>query len=219
MPKHKPIYFADPKISDEVKDRVREFVAKHPIASSTIKALLATAILGGVLTIAAVAPGIVAFAGKGLAMAKKNKQERYQNLWARFHALKKRNVFECVGESPNGGLIYRFTESGRDLTKKLLLETLEIKSSSKWDKKWHVVVFDIPEKYKKARYALWSQLKNLGFYQLQRSVWVHPFPCEHEIKFLCDIFNIHPFVEVFTTEDLNNGKILYHFKSILRKTV
>ncbi|OGF64153.1 hypothetical protein A2661_00195 [Candidatus Giovannonibacteria bacterium RIFCSPHIGHO2_01_FULL_45_24] len=217
MPKHKPIYFADPKISDEIKDRVKEFVAKHPIASSTIKALFATAILGGVLTVAVVAPGIAAIAGKGLARAKKDKQERYQKLWARFHALKKRNVFECVGESKDGGLVYRFTDKGRALTKTLLLETLEIKSPAKWDKKWRVVIFDIPEKFKKSRYALWNQLKNLGFYPLQRSVWVHPFPCEHEIKFLCDIFNIHPFVEIFTTNDLKSGKVLYYFKDILRK--
>ena len=217
MPKHKPIYFSNPKISNELKNRVRNFISKHPIASSTLKAVLAMAILGSTLTIAAVVPGILVVSGQSIARAKKNKQERYQKLWARFHALKKRNVFECVGESPDGGLIYRFTESGRDMTKKLLLETLEIKPPAKWDKRWRVVVFDIPEKFKKARYALWSQLKILGFYQLQKSVWVHPFSCEHEIEFLCDIFNIRPFIEIFTTDDLNNGKVLYYFKNILRK--
>lgn len=217
MPKHKPIYFSDPKISSEIKDRVKVFISKHPIASSTLKAVLAVAVLGGVLTLTAAVPGAAMLIGKGIVRAKKDKKERYQKLWARFHALRKRNVFECVGEAPDGGLIYRFTESGRDLTKKLLLETLEIKPPTKWDKRWRVVVFDIPEKFKKARYALWSQLKSLGFYQLQKSVWVHPFSCEHEIGFLCDIFNIQPFVEVFTTDDLNNGKVLYHFKNILRK--
>lgn len=219
MPKHRPIHFADPKISSELKECVKKFTAKHPVASSTIKAVLAIAILGGAITVAAAAPGIVALAGKGLASTKKEKTERYRKLWASFHTLKKRNTFECIGESLDGGLIYKFTEDGRKLTKELLLETLEIKSPAKWDKKWRVVIFDIPEKFKKARYALWSQLRNLGFYPLQRSVWVHPFPCEHEIKFLCDIFNIHPFVEVFTTSDLNNGKVMYHFKEILRKCV
>lgn len=217
MPKHRPIHFADTKISSELKERVKKFTAKHPVASSTIKAVFAIAILGGAITVAAAAPGIVALVGKGLASSKKEKTERYRRLWASFYALKKRNVFECVGESLDGGLIYKFTENGRKLTKELLLETLEIKFPTKWDKKWHVVIFDIPEKFKKARYALWSQLRNLGFYSLQRSVWVHPFPCEHEIKFLCDVFNIHPFVEVFTTNDLSNGKVLYHFKGVLRK--
>ena len=159
MPKHKPIYFADPKISNEIKDRVREFVAKNPIASSTIKALLATVILSGVLTVAVTAPGIVALAGKSLTTANKDKQERYQKLWARFHALRKRGMFKCVGENNDGGLIYRFTDKGRAMTKTLLLETLEIKFQPRWDKKWRVVVFDIPEKYKKARYGFVEPIK------------------------------------------------------------
>ncbi len=219
MPKHKPIYFSDPKISSEVKNRVKIFISKHPIASSPLKAVLAIAILGGALTLTAAVPGAAILIGKSMVRAKKDKKERYQKLWARFYALRKRNVFECIGESPDGGLIYRFTKNGRNLTKKLLLETLDITSPTRWNKKWRVVIFDVPEKFKKARYALWNQLKSLGFYQLQKSVWVHPFPCEREIKFLCDIFNIRPFVEIFTTDDLNNGKVLYHFKDILRKHV
>lgn len=217
MPKHRPIYFKEPKFSEESKNKLKDFIEKHPVATSATKALLAVAILGGVLTLAAIAPGLTRLAGQY--KKKNNERERYRILWERFNALKKLHLFECVGESKDGGLIYRFTEKGRVMAKKFLLDTLEIKRPQKWDGKWRVVVFDIPEKYKKARYALYHKLKDLDFYPLQRSVWLHPFSCEAEINFLKDVFDIHPFVEVFVAEDITNGKAVHYFQDLLKDYV
>lgn len=219
MPKHRPIYFKDPKFSDEFKNRLKAFIKLHPVASSTVKVVLATAILGGVLTTAAVAPGILAVLGKSMISDRKERSERYRQLWARFHALKKRKIFEYQGESADGGQIYRFTENGRVAAKKFLLETLRIDAPIKWDGKWRIVVFDIPEKYKRARRALYFKLRELGFYPLQKSVWVHPFTCEKEIDFLKEVFNIYPFVEILVTNDMPNGKAIYHFRNLLKKYI
>lgn len=217
MPKHKPIYFEDPSITQEIKDRVKKYIANHPVASSTKNAVIATAIVGGVLTIGAIAPGALWFVGKSLLEARREKQERYRKLWINFHSLKKRGAFEFVKKAPDGGLIYRFTKDGHMMTRNFLLETLKIPSPKKWDGQWRIVVFDIPEKYKKARYALWSKLRELGFYPLQKSVWIYPFPCENEIQFIKSIFNIEPFVEIFTVVGMANGSVIYHFKSLLKK--
>ncbi len=189
---------------------------KHPKAASTTKVLLALAVLGGVLTIAAAVPGLTRFAGPLNKSRKSYDHERYRKLWERFNALKKRNLFELNGESADGGMIYQFTKNGRTMAKKFLLDTLEIQSPNKWDGKWRVIIFDIPEKYKKARFALYHKLKDLGFYQLQKSVWVHPFPCLAEINFLKDVFDIQPFVEIFTADDIANGKIMHYFQDLLK---
>lgn len=67
----------------------------------------------------------------------------------------------------SGRLILQITEKGQQavLLKQLLL-------SEQWDGKWRVVIFDIPEEFKKVRDVLRSRLKIWGFTQLQKSVWI-----------------------------------------------
>lgn len=216
MPRHKPIYFENPSLSQEMKAQVQKYITNHPIASSAASAVMAAAIMGGVLTVSAVAPGALLLIGKHMSEARKERQERYRRLWINFHSLRKRGVFEFVRETPDGGLVYRFTKDGRKMTRKFLLETLEISHPKRWDGKWRIVIFDIPERYKKARHSLWGKLKELNFYPLQKSVWVHPFPCEHEIQFLKNVFNIEPFVEIFTVVDMASSKTVRHFNSLIK---
>lgn len=45
----------------------------------------------------------------------------------------------------------------------------------KWDKIWRVVVFDIEEKQKRTREFLRAKLYELGFGQLQKSIYISPF--------------------------------------------
>lgn len=56
--------------------------------------------------------------------------------------------------------------------------------SKKWDKKWRILVFDIPEEKRKFRENLRRTLKELGFYKLQKSVWVCPYDI---IEYLYDL--------------------------------
>lgn len=86
------------------------------------------------------------------------------------------------------------TEKGK---KKLLeydLDSLEIKKPKRWDGIWRIVTFDIPEKKRQARDALRQRLKELGFHQLHKSVFIHPYPCLDEIQFIEEIFKIGPYI-------------------------
>ena len=47
---------------------------------------------------------------------------------------------------------------------------------SSWDNRWRLVLFDIPEELREARYHVRRLLKELGFKQLQLSVWIHFLP-------------------------------------------
>ncbi len=49
---------------------------------------------------------------------------------------------------------------------------------ARWDGKWRLVAFDIPEDIREARDALRFVLKKAGFLLLQQSIWVHPCDCE-----------------------------------------
>jgi DNA-binding transcriptional regulator PaaX len=74
----------------------------------------------------------------------------------------------------------------------------------KWDGKWRVVVFDIPEEQRKARDALRWKLKGLGFCELQKSVFVFPYECHNEIDFVIEFFDVRPFVRYGVLESIDN---------------
>lgn len=57
--------------------------------------------------------------------------------------------------------------------------------NKKWNGKWLIVVFDIPEKKKRDRDILRNKLYELGFGKLQRSVFISPFDIyEDLVEFL-----------------------------------
>ena len=70
------------------------------------------------------------------------------------------------------------------------------------------MIFDIPEKFKKAREALRLKLKELGFKELQKSVLVFPYECEDEINFIMEIFLVRPFVRFIRAKSFTNEEQL-----------
>lgn len=78
------------------------------------------------------------------------------------------------------------TEKGKKRAGKYQIDDLKIEVSKRWDRKWRMVIFDIPDFSKTARNIFRGKLKKLNFYSLQKSVWVFPFDCKKEIELLRD---------------------------------
>ncbi len=118
--------------------------------------------------------------------------------------LKRRKLIKVISEK--GDYIkVELTNKGAKRVKEFTFETLKIKKPKKWDRKWRVVIFDIPIQPKRlnyARAALREKIKELGFYKLQKSVWIHPYPCEDEILLVGEIFGVTRCVEILTVEKL-----------------
>ena len=215
MPKHKPIKFQstlEPTIINQIKELIRE----NKKAKTIFNATLALVAMGGILTFGPIAPGVLTGLTNFLAGKKKEKYETYRQIWRSFNDLKKKGDLEFIREKDDY-LVYRFSEKGKEKLKKLVLDELIVKTPKKWDKKWRLVVFDIPESKRKAREALRKKLKDMKFYQCQKSVWIHPFPCMEEIEFIKNVFNIKPFVKLFLVEEMTDGKVLHHFISQIKK--
>lgn len=66
--------------------------------------------------------------------------------------------------------------------RKYMLDEMQIPKKQKWDKKWRIVIFDIPEEKRTTRNLLAKTLKRLYFIPLQKSVYVYPFECFEEIN-------------------------------------
>lgn len=52
----------------------------------------------------------------------------------------------------------------------------------KWDKRWTLVAFDIPEKQRRIREILVQKLLDLGFGMLQRSVYISPYDLSEDLR-------------------------------------
>lgn len=112
------------------------------------------------------------------------------------------------------------TPKGKKYLEKVALDNMKISKPNKWDKKWRIVIFDIPEKYNNLRDVFRNKLYELGFVQVQKSVYVHPFPCSEDIAYLSRKLMIDKYVTLLISEIIQGEeKILARFieKKILKK--
>jgi phenylacetic acid degradation operon negative regulatory protein len=93
-----------------------------------------------------------------------------------------------------------------------MINELQITFPKRWDKKWRVVVFDIPEKNKKLRDEFRRRLKKLGFVEFQKSVFAHPHPCEDEINTLINFFDLRENVRCLESTLSYDADLRKHFK-------
>lgn len=61
-----------------------------------------------------------------------------------------------------------------------------LKNSNSWDKKWRLVMFDIPENQRAVRDRLRRSLNNLSLGILQASVWISPVDVSEKIEKIKD---------------------------------
>jgi CRISPR-associated endonuclease Cas2 len=87
----------------------------------------------------------------------------------------------------------------------------------KWDGRWRMVVFDIPERRRAVRLRLRSVMQEIGFVRLQDSVWVYPYDCEDFVALLKAELRIGKDVLYAIVDTIEHDKnIRMHFK--LQKT-
>jgi len=107
-------------------------------------------------------------------------------------------------ENLDGTTTLILTEKGKEKALTYDLDNMKIAKPKQWDKKWRIVLFDIPDKIKKVRDILRSHLKNLGFYEFQESVFVHPYDCKDEIDYLIEFYDIRRFVRFIIADSIDN---------------
>ncbi len=124
----------------------------------------------------------------------------------------KRKKLISIHELPDGSLRVEINRDGKKLIRKYEFENLELIRPPQWDKKWRIILYDLPKKYQAASKALSAKLHEFGVYQLQKSVWVSPFECRNELELICAVFEI-PFghFHYFCTKEIPNERQLKNF--------
>lgn len=172
------------------------------VALVSAKTLLKLAAVGGVCTAVLVAPKIFAIASP-LGKYKKyyNKQGALQN----FYYLK-RQKYIAFKKIDKDNYEINITDKGLAMVLEDNFNLKKLNGNKRWDGKWRIVIFDIPEKFKSAREIFRKKLIEIGFYKAQDSVFINPFPCEKEVIFLSEIFNIADFIYFMETSYFVNDK-------------
>lgn len=185
----------------------------NPKAKNIAKFVLLSLLMTGGITVALTSP----YAGKGLwrclkyglkrrkyEKAKRLRDEQWKNS---FYYLKKEGLIETkyVGKQ----LYINLSEEGKRIAKKCKFDDLKIEKPGKWDKKWRILIFDIPSKQKQKREALRGKIKELGLYQLQKSVWIHPYDFSEAVDEMKKFFYFkNDEIMMLTTQSMNNEEEL-----------
>ena len=117
-------------------------------------------------------------------------------------------------ERGDKGWNFRLTVKGKNFAEKVeSAEKLRIRKPKKWDEKWRIVIFDVPEKYKSSRERFRKILQKAGFLRLQDSVWIHPYECEELIAFMRKELRLGGSVLYLIVEGLEGEvRVREHFK-------
>jgi len=111
-------------------------------------------------------------------------------------------------ENKNGETEIVISDKGKRKVLEFDIDNVKIKKPLRWDKKWRVVFFDIPEKRRGERNVLREKLKDLEFREIQKSVFVHPYPCFDEINFVVEYYTLRRFIRFGEMVNLSNEEEL-----------
>ena len=155
------------------------------------KLILESVKLVGILSIGLVAPNVLKAMDK-LGLIQNRRQGEIVSSSA--SKLTKKGLLKFNGK------FYELTELGE---KKLRLD-----KPKRWDRKWRVIIFDIPEKKKGIREQIRNLFRSAGFSRLQDSVWVYPYDCEDIIGLLKTDYGVGKNILYMIVDEIENDKYL-----------
>lgn len=155
----------------------------------------------------------------GVALGLSGTPKRYARVWkATRKALKevdKQKLYRAIRrlyeskliqsiEHEDGSITLILTRTGKKVALRYKIDDLVIAKPVKWDNKWRVIIFDIPEDQKPLRDTLRMRLKQLGLIELQKSVFVHPYECRDEIDFVIELYQARSYVRIIEAIYIDN---------------
>lgn len=131
--------------------------------------------VAGTLAVALLAPNVLQALPK-LGLTPKPRQKEY------IASARRRAVQEGYLREHSG--LLRITKRGKHRLGNIVLRMSQPPKQKRWDEKWRVLIFDIPERRRSARSHVRRILSSAGFERLQDSVWAYPYPCEEYVALL-----------------------------------
>lgn len=172
--------------------------------SEIVKDVLSLLITTGAIVIAANSPYFVPNI-----IRKYEKWKKYPNrkVSDTFYRLRRRGLIDI--QTVNHQIYISLTPEGRNKAGIFQIDKLKLTRPKRWDKKWRILMFDIPQEKRISREALRGKLKELGFFMFQKSVWIYPFECRAEMELLQDFFGLsNSEIRLVIAENIGDDSIL-----------
>lgn len=135
-----------------------------------------------------------------------DERERVRKLQQAVYYMKSRGYL--VGDYDHG---LQLTDKARKRLADIKFDELVVASTPVWDHYWRIVLYDIPESSKSLRNAFHSQLRAIGCFQLQRSVWITPFPCRDVVAAIATRYKLDTYVSYFEARNLDNERAMLKY--------
>lgn len=199
------------QMENKYHEKLQEFLDSETPKAQITKVALCILALAATPVLIFVAAGM----GNAVQVFKKFKMSKNFNksqIRNSINYLRHKKLIEYVADK-NGKTIVKITKKGKTKLRAFTIDLMSIQKPKTWDRKWRLVMFDIPMRFTKGREALRYHLKELGFCQFQKSAWLFPYPCEDEIIFVADFYGVGKYVEILTVDTiLRDEKYIKHFK-------
>lgn len=178
------------------------------IKSPSVKRVMALIGLGAGLAIIAAAPGV-----SRLFLPRRKTREDYLKdlkeanfsyLERTLKRLEKEKLVRISGA--DGKTIVSITARGKRRILKYSLEELRIEKPSRWNGRWTLISYDVPEKRAFLRDYLRRVLVHLGFYPFHKSIYLHAYPCQPQVEFLREYLGVAASVRIFHVNRIENDE-------------
>ena len=125
----------------------------------------------------------------------------------RFYQLIKQKYIISIKDK-DGKHFWRLSTKGLNIAEILMFK---LDKKRRWDRRWRILIFDIPEDRKKYREFLRIKLRELGFCQLQKSVWATPYPIPDAFVWFLNSHKLSENVHYIVAEEISNNQKLKKF--------
>lgn len=180
-------------------DRLEERSRRKARRGEIQKLILESVKFAGILSVALVAPNVMKAMHKLGLISNKRQSEIVSTLASR---LSKKGLLKFNGK------YYELTKEGEKKLRQLELSDYRIKRPKVWDKKWRVIIFDIPEKKRGVREQVRNLFIKARFRRLQDSVWVYPYDREDIIGLIKTDLGVDKNILYMIADEIEGDKYL-----------
>jgi CRISPR-associated endonuclease Cas2 len=161
--------------------------------------ILSTVKLSGLIAVGLVAPNVIGAMKKLGLVAAERQNESIQSSASKMAK---------VGLLKFNGKYYELTKKGEERLRRWELQEFKFIKPKTWDRKWRVIIFDIPENRRAVRNRVRNLFKEAGFLSLQKSVWVYPYDCEDIITLMKTNLGVGKDILYMIVDEIENDRHL-----------
>lgn len=149
---------------------------------------------------AVMAPNTVQLLGHFLP---KSPQER-NRIWKALKYLEEKQRITL--EERGGNTYVHLTGKGRIQLDEESIWDLAIDAPRRWDRKWRMVMFDLPSRNESVRQSFRLKLEDFGLKMYQRSVFIYPHECYEHVITVAKWYGVDSHVRYIVAEEINDAR-------------